>query len=114
MLNSYRLEQFIDVPTHDSDQLIDYIISSADFVTNVTVSDRMSDYYDLHCMLSCSHPHKNNKLVYYRQLHKINKDTLHVDVEAISFDLNKTGVNNVVEKYNKGLLQCMYFEQACP
>ena len=52
LLNSYILEQFIDVPTHDSDHLIDYIISSADFVTNVTVSDRMSDHYALHCMLS--------------------------------------------------------------
>ena len=90
--------------THDSDHLIDYIISSADFVTNVTVSDRMSDYYALHCMLSCSHPHKDNKLVYYRQLHKINKDTLHADLEAISLDLNETDVNKVVEKYNKELL----------
>ena len=104
LLNSYRLEQFIDVPTHDSDHLIDYIISSADFVTNVTVSDRMSDHYALHCMLSCSHPHKVNKLVYYRQLHKINKDTLHADLEAISLDLNETDVNTVVEKYNKELL----------
>ena len=104
LLNSYRLEQFIDVPTHDSDHLIDYITSSADFVTNVTVSDRMSDHYALHCMLSCSRPHKDNKLVYYRQLHKINKDTLHADLEAISLDLNDTDVNTVVEKYNKELL----------
>ena len=80
LLNSYRLEQFIDVPTHDSDHLIDYKISSADFVTNVTVSDRMSDYYALHCMPSCSHLHKDDKLVYYRQLHKINKETLHADL----------------------------------
>ena len=104
LLNSYRLEQFIDVPTHDSDHLIDYIIRSADFVTNVTVSDLMSDHYALHCMLSCSRPHKDNKLVYYRQLHKINKDTLHADLEAISLDLNETDVNTVVEKYNKELL----------
>ena len=79
------------------------MISSADCVTNVTVSDRMSDHYALHCMLSCSHPHKDNKLVYYRQLHKINKDTLHADLEAISFDLNETDDNKVVEKYNKEL-----------
>ena len=70
LLNSYRHEQFINVSTHNSDNLIDYIISSADFVTNVIVSDRMSDHYALHCMLSCSHLHKVNKLVYYRQLHK--------------------------------------------
>ena len=44
------------------------------------------------------------KFVYYRQLHKINKDTLHADLEAISFDLNETDVNKVVEKYNKELL----------
>ena len=100
LLNSYRLEQFIDVPTHDSDHLTDYIISSADFVTNVTaVSGRMSDHYALHCMLSCSHPHKDNKLVYYTgQLHKINKDTLHVDLEAIPLNLNETDVNKVGEK----------------
>ena len=90
--------------THDSDHLIDYIISSADFVTNVTVSDRMSDHYASYCMLSCSHPHKDNKHVYYRQLHKINKDTLHADLEAISLDSNETDVNKVVEKYNKELL----------
>ena len=94
MLNSYRLEQFIDVPIHDSDHLIDFIISSADLVTNVTVSDCMSDHYDLHCMLSCSHPHKDNKLVHYRQLHTFIKDTLHADMEAISFDLNETDVNS--------------------
>ena len=84
--------------------MIDYIISSADFVTNVTFSDRMSDLYALRCMLSCSHSHKDNKLVYHRQLHKIYKDTLHADLEAISFDLNETDVNKVVEKYNKELL----------
>ena len=55
MLNSYRLEQFIDVPTHDNDHLINYKISSIDFPTNATVSGRMSDHYALHCMLSCSH-----------------------------------------------------------
>ena len=61
----------------------------------------MSDHYALHCMLYCSHTHKDNKLVYYRQLHKINKDTLHADLEATSLDLNKTNVvNKVVEKYN--------------
>ena len=37
-------------------------------------------------------------------MHKINKDTLHVDLEAISLDLNETDVNKVVEKYNKELL----------
>ena len=101
LLNSYRLEQFIDVPTHDSDYFIDYIISSADFVTNVTVSNRMSDHYALDCMLSCSHPHKDNKLVFYRQLHKINKDIRHADLKAISLDLNENDVNKVVEKCNK-------------
>ena len=57
MLNSYRLEQFIDVPTHNSDHLIGYIIRSVDFATNATDSGRMSDHYALHCMLSCSHPY---------------------------------------------------------
>ena len=71
----------------------------------------MSDHYALHCMLSCSHPHKDNKLVYYRQLHKINKDTLRADLEAISFDLNETDVNKVVEKYNNELL-CIWNKHA--
>ena len=57
--------------------------------------------YALHCMLSCPHSHKDNKLVYYRQLHKINKDTLHADLVAISFDLNETDVNRVVENIIK-------------
>ena len=52
----------------------------------------MSDHYALHCMLSCSHPHKDNKLVYHRQLHKINKDTLIADLEDISLVLNETDV----------------------
>ena len=64
----------------------------------------MSDHYALHCMLSSSHHHKDNKLVYYRQLHKINKDTLHADLKAISLDLNETDVNKVVEKHDKELL----------
>ena len=73
LLNSYSLERFIDAPTHNSDHLIDYVISSADFVTNVTVSDRMSDHYALHLMLSCSYPHKDHNLVYCRQLFKLIK-----------------------------------------
>ena len=64
----------------------------------------MSDHYALHCILSCSHPHNYNKLVYYRQLHNINNATFNTDLGDISLDFNEIDVNKVVEQYNHELL----------
>ena len=57
--------QHIDKPTHNSGHLLDYIITRKDSsgVSNLNVSDFISDHRALHVSLTCSRAHPERKQI---------------------------------------------------
>ena len=59
ILETFDCVQHIDKPTHNSGHLLDYIITRKDSsgVSNLYVSDFISDHRALHVSLTCSRAH---------------------------------------------------------
>ena len=84
LLDAYNLVQHITEPTHISHQLLDYIISDAELVKSVCVSDHCA----LHASLVCTHIHPNRQQITFRPLKIINHDLLSIDISKIDFNLD--------------------------
>ena len=68
ILETFDFVQHIDKPTHNSGQLFDYIITRKDSsgVSNLYVSDFISDHRALHVSLACSRAHPERKQIEVR------------------------------------------------
>ena len=63
ILETFDCVQHIDKPTHNSGHLLDYIITRKDSsgVSNLYVSDFISDHRALHVSITCSRAHPERK-----------------------------------------------------
>ena len=76
ILETFDCVQHIDKPTHNSGHLLDYIITRKDSsgVSNLYVSDFISDHRALHVSLTCSRAHPERKQIEVRSLKRIQCD----------------------------------------
>ena len=65
ILETFNCVQHIDKSTHNSGHLLDYIITKKDSsgVSNLYVSDFISDHRALHVSLTCSRAHPERKQI---------------------------------------------------
>ena len=99
ILSSYNLCQHLNVPNHDDDYCIYYIICRNEFVSNVLAFDNISDHYALHASITCSRPHKECTQIVYRQINKMNHDSVYNDLTEIAVDFNETDIDIAVISY---------------
>ena len=78
VLDTFDFVQHIDKPTHNSGHLLDYIITRKDSsgVSNLYVSDFISDHKVLHVSLICSRAHPERKQIEVRLFKCIQCDVL--------------------------------------
>ena len=105
ILETFDCVQHIDKPTHNSDHLLDYIIRRKDSsgVSNLYVSDFISDHRALHVSLTCSRAHPERKQIEVRSLKRIQCDVLEADLIGVNMDRECTYVNLVVRQYDASL-----------
>ena len=97
ILNTFNFAQHVNMPTHNSGHLLDYVITRKDniFLSNIIVSDFISDHRVLHASLTCQHPHPARKHIQVRALGRINDVTLNDDLAGIEIDTEYGDVNTV-------------------
>ena len=100
LFDCFNLIQHVDVPTHTSGHILDYVIGSSDLVKSWRASDFVSDHCALHVALTCGSTHPDRTLIRYRQLKTIDNDEIAKDIEAADFNLDICDVNAVVDTYN--------------
>ena len=105
ILETFDCVQHIDKPTHNSGHLLDYIITRKDSsgVSNLYVSDFISDHRALHVSLTCSRAHPERKQIEVRSLKRIQCDALEADLIGVNIDRECTDVNLVVRQYDASL-----------
>ena len=105
ILEFFDCVQHIDKPTHNSGHLLDYIITRKDSsgVSNLYVSDFISDHRALHVSLTCSRAHPERKQIEVRSLKRIQCDVLEADLIGVNIDGECTDVNLVVRQYDASL-----------
>ena len=105
ILETFDCVQHIDKPTHNSGHLLDYIITRKDSsgVSNLYVSDFISDHRALHVSLTCSRAHPERKHIEVRSLKRIQCDVLEADLIGVNIDRECTDVNLVVRQYDASL-----------
>ena len=93
-LETFDCVQHIDKPTHNSGHLLDYIITRKDSpgVSNLYVSDFISDHRALHVSLTCSKAHTERKQIEVRLLKRIQCDVLESDLIGVNIDRECTDV----------------------
>ena len=96
---------YSDKPTHNSGHLLDYIITRKDSsgVSNLYVSDFISDHRALHVSLRCSRAHPERKQIEVRSLKRIQCDVLEADLIGVNIDRECTDVKLVVRQYDASL-----------
>ena len=105
ILETFDFVQHIDKPTHNSGHLLDYIITRKDSsgVSNLYVSDFISDHRALHVSLTCSRAHPERKQIEVRSLKRIQCDVLEADLIGVNIDRECTDVNLLVRQYDASL-----------
>ena len=105
ILETFDCVQHIDKPTHNSGHLLDYIIPRKDSsgVSNLNVSDFISDHRALHVSLTCSRAHPEHKQIDVRSLKRIQCDVLEADLIGVNIDRECTDVNLVVRQNDASL-----------
>ena len=105
ILETFDFIQHIDKPTHNSGHLLDYIITRKDSsgVSNLYVSDFISDHRALHVSLTCSKAHLVRKQIEVRSLKRTHWDALEADLIGVNIDRGCTDVNLVVRQYDASL-----------
>ena len=105
IIETFYFVQHIDNPTHNSDHLLDYIITRKNNygVSNLYVSDFFCDYRAFHVSLTCSRAHPERKQIEVRSLRRIQCDVLEADLICVDIDMECTDVNLVVRQYEASL-----------
>ena len=105
ILETFDFVQHIEKPTHNSGHLLDYIITRKDSsgVSNLYVSDFISDHRALHVSLTCSRAHPERKQIEVRSLKRIQCDVLEADLIGVNIDRECTDVNLAVRQYDVSL-----------
>ena len=95
ILETFDFVQHIDKSTHNSGHLLDYIITRKDNsgVSNLYVSDFISDHRALHISLTCSRAHPERKQIGVRSLKRIQCDVLEADLIGVNIDRECTYAN---------------------
>ena len=72
ILNTFDFTQHVNMPTHNSGHLLDYVITRRDnnLLSNIIVSDFISDHRVLHASLTCQRPHPARKQIQVRALRR--------------------------------------------
>ena len=73
ILNTFDFTQQVNMPTHNSSHLLDYVITRKDnkFLSKIIVSDFISDHGVLHASLTCQRPHPDRKQIQVRAIRRI-------------------------------------------
>ena len=110
ILETFDFVQHIDKPTHNSGHLLDYIITMKDSsgVSNMYVSDFISDYRALHVSLTCSRAHPERKQIEVRSVKRVQCDVLEADLIGVNIDRECTDVNLVVRQYDASLSSLLH------
>ena len=72
-------------------------------MSNLYVSDFISDHRALHVSLTCSRAHPERKQIEVRSLKRIQCDVLEADLIGVNIDRECTDVNLVVRQYDSSL-----------
>uniref|UniRef100_A0A8C6M2E0 Reverse transcriptase domain-containing protein n=1 Tax=Nothobranchius furzeri TaxID=105023 RepID=A0A8C6M2E0_NOTFU len=102
LLDCLNLQQHVDVPTHSRGHTLDLVITNSVPISNLFAYDLgVSDHkvISMELSLSCS-PTKAKRQIRYRDLHKINADTLSKDLQNLS-SAECSSVTESVDFYNK-------------
>ena len=102
ILETFDFVQHIDKPTHNSGHLLDYIITRRDNsgVSNLYLSDFISDHRALHVSITCSRAHPERKQIEVRSLKRIQCDVLEADLICVNIVRECTDVNLVVRHFH--------------
>ena len=105
ILETFDFVHHIDKPTHNSGHLLDYIITrkGSSGVSNLYVSDFISDHRALHVSLTCSRAHPERKQIEVKSLKRIQCDVLEADLIGVNIDRECTDVYLVVRQYDASL-----------
>ena len=102
ILNTFDFTQHVNMPTHNSGHLLDYVITRRDnnLFSNIIVSDFISDHRVLHASLTCQRPHPARKQIQVRALRRIDDVALNGDLAGIEIDTECGDVNTVAIQYD--------------
>ena len=105
ILETFDFVQLIDKLTHNSGHLLDYIITrkGSSAVSDLYVSDFISDHRALHVSLTCSRAHPERKQMEVRSLKRIKYDVLEGDLIGVNIDRECTDDHLVVRQYDASL-----------
>ena len=105
IIETFEFVQHIDKPTHNSGHFLDYIITMKgnSGVSNLYVSDFISDHRALHISLTCSRAYPERKQIEVRSLKRIQYDVIETDLIGVNIDRECTYVNLVVRQYDASL-----------
>ena len=106
LLDSLNLQQHVDVPTHSKGHTLDLVISNSAPISNLLVYDLgVSDHKIVSMELPFPPPYaKPKRQIHFRNLKKINKDALALDLQLLSSDpTDFLSVADSVDSYNQSL-----------
>ena len=106
ILDTFDFVQNIELPTHSSGHLLDYVITrkNSTYASNFVVSDFIGDHRVIHVSLKYMSSHPVRKLIHFRSLNRINEGSLVLDLDNIDITENKIVViiNNLKSKNSSG------------
>ncbi|KAJ8369327.1 hypothetical protein SKAU_G00093550 [Synaphobranchus kaupii] len=103
-LQLLNLKQHVDVPTHTRGHTLDLVITGSAPISNLLVYDLgVSDHKDISMELPFLSPHtKPKRQIRFRNLKKINPDTMTSDLQHLS-SANFSSASESVDFYNNSL-----------
>ena len=102
ILETFDFIQHVNMPTHNSSHLLDYIITRKDnfFYLTSLFFYFISDHRVLLTSLTCQQPHPARKQVQVRALRRVNGEKLDANLTSIDIDTECGDVNTVAIQYD--------------
>ena len=100
----------VEDPTHESGYTLDLVITRAfsNFLSNVTVEQKISDHFAIKCQLALKKPSIEKKEVSFRRLNQINFKEFDSDLHEKFIDFDKLcDINDLTASYNRTLREVL-------
>ena len=105
LLDSFNLQQHVNIATHTSKHTLDLIITRKEenFIDNFSVKDpAISDHMALHCSLAFEKPKHEKKVILYRKLKNIDYEKFCADIlESGILTSSISNPSDAIDNYDK-------------
>jgi len=113
LFKTFSLKQHVLEPTHTKGHTIDLIVTREDddCVESAVVDELISDHHAVHCVLKCSKPHPNKKILQYRNIKTLDPNSLNKVVSESTLCRTPvddfSNVDGLVSQYQHDLVKAI-------